>query len=118
MHSNSASASSTTNPFNLTDPSDLTNSTDFTAAAMSISRLVFNLIDDLLSSALLTSLILYFLDLESFAYLLLAYLFCFFNPFFLNKTVLAFLTFFFFLYPVYLAILQILYRPVEKQKRL
>ena len=98
IHSNSNSAGSATNP---TDFADFT----ATTIAVSISGLVPNSIDVLLSLALLTSAVLYFLDLGSSAHLLLIYLFYFPNPFFFNKVVLAFLT--------YLAILRILYKPVK-----
>ena len=50
------------------------------------------------------------LDLGSSAYLLLVYISYFPVSLFLNETVLAFLT--------RLAVLQILYRPIEKQVRL
>ena len=89
---------------------DLANSADSTAATISVSKLVPDLVDDLLSLALLTNMALHSLDLGSSAHLLLVYLSYFPNLFFLAKTVLAFLT--------CLAILRILYRPVETQARL
>ena len=93
--------------------SDPTNPTDSAAiaVAISISRLVPNLVDVLLSLVLLTSAVLYSLNLGSSIYLLLVYLFYFPISPSLNKTILAFLTFCSFLY---LAILRILYRPIKK----
>ena len=92
------------------DPANPTNSTDSATIAISISKLVPDLVDDLPSLALLTSAVLYSLDLGSSAHLLLVYLSYFSNLLFLAETVLAFLT--------CLAVLQILYRPVKTQARL
>ena len=114
IHFNSASTGSATNFANSTDPTDFTNSNTATAASITAFKLVPNLVDDLLSPALLTSAVLYSLNLGSFAYLLLTYLFYFSSPFFF-KTILVFLISCFYLC---LAILQILYRPVEKLKKL
>ena len=84
------------------------------AVAVSVSGLVPDLVDVLLSLVLLTGAVLHSLDLGSSAHLLLVYLFYFPVLLFLNETVLALLTFCPFLYP---AVLRILYRPVEKQVR-
>ena len=97
-------------PADPANPADSANSADFAAVAVSISKLVPDLVDDLPSLALLTGAVLYSLDLRSSAHLLLAYLFYFPVSLFPNKTVLAFLT--------CLAVLRIPYRPVEKQERL
>ena len=68
---------------------------NFTAAAaavtVSVSRLVFDLVDVLLSLALLTNAALHSLDLKSSVYLLLIYLSYFPNLFFLDETALVFL---------------------------
>ena len=93
---------------NFTNFADLTNSAAV-AVAISISELVPNLVNNLLSLTLLIGAVLYFFDLGSFAYLLLIYLFYFFN-----KTVLAFLMSYSFLYLACLAVLQILYRPIRR----
>ena len=85
-NSNSASASLTTSFTNLTNP------TAIASAAITAFRLVPDLVDDLLSLALLTSVVLYSLNLRSSTHLLLIYLFYFPILLFLNKTVLAFLT--------------------------
>ena len=74
------------------------------AVAVSVSGLVPDLVDVLLSLVLLTGAVLHSLDLGSSTYLLLAYISYF--PGSSDKTVLVFLT--------YLAVLRILYRPVEK----
>ena len=102
------------------DPTDPVDSTDFAnptaiTVAVSISGLVPDLVGVLLSLVLLTGVVLHSLDLGSSAYLLLVYLFYLPVSLFLNKTVLAFLMFCSFLC---LAVLRILYRPVEKQVRL
>ena len=85
------------------DPTDLADPAAV-AVAGSVSKLVPDLVDDLPSLALLTSAVLYSLDLGSSACLLLAYLFCFLVSFFFNETVLAFLTSCSFLYLAYLVI--------------
>ena len=92
------------------NPADPANPTTAASAAVTAFGLVPDLVDDLPSLALLTSVVLHSLNLRSSAYLLLVYLFYFFISLFLDKTVLAFLT--------CLAVLRILYRPVEKQVRL
>ena len=84
---------------------DLADPTDSVAVAVSVSKLVPGLVDNLPSLALLTGIVLYSLDLGSSARLLLIYMPYFSNMLFLAKTVLAFL--------MYLAVLQILYRPVK-----
>ena len=89
------------------DPVDPANSATIT---ISVSKLVPDSVDDLPSLALLTSVVLYSLDLGSSMYLLLVYLSYFSDLFFLNETALVFL--------IYLAILRILYRPIKKQVRL
>ena len=68
------------------------------AAAVTVFELVPDLVDVLLSLALLTALVLHSLDLGSSAYLLLVYLFYFPVSLFLDETVLAFLTSCSFLY--------------------
>ena len=82
------------------------------SAAITVTAflLVPNLVDVLLSLVLLTSAMLYSLNLGSSAHLLLVYLFYSPSPFFYSETVLAFL--------MCLAVLRILYRPIEKQVRL
>ena len=105
------------------DPADFTDPTDpadsaAVAVAVSVSKLVPNLVDNLLSLALLASAVLYSFNLGSFACLLLIYLFYFLISFFFNETVLAFLTSCSFLYLAYLAVPRILYRPVRIQVRL
>ena len=80
------------------------------AVAVSVSGLVPDLVDVLLSLALLTSIVLHSLDLGSSAHLLLAYISYFPGSFFHSEITLLFLT--------YLAVLRILYRPIEKQVRL
>ena len=102
--SDSASAGLTADPADLADPAAAA------SAAVTAFGLVPDLVDDLPSLALLTSAALHSLDLRSSAYLLLVYLFYLPVSLFLNKTVLVFLT--------CLAVLRILYRPVEKQVRL
>ena len=84
--------------------------TDFTIVAVSVSRLVPNLVNVLLSLTLLTGTVLYSLDLGSSARLLLIYMPYFSDMLFLAKTILVFL--------ICLAVLQILYRPVKTQVRL
>ena len=79
IHSDSASAGSAAD---LADPS---------AAAVTASGLVPGLVD-VLSLVPLTSAVLHSLDLRSSAHLLLVYLSWFPDPFFLNETVLVFLT--------------------------
>ena len=74
------------------DPANSADSADFAAAAATVFKLVPDSVDDLLSLALLTALVLHSLDLGSSTYLLLVYLSYFSDLFFLNKTVLAFLT--------------------------
>jgi len=80
------------------DPADFTNSAATIAAvtvaaiAVTISRLVPDSVDVLPSLALLTGVVLYSFNLSS-AHLLLIYIFYSPNLFFLNKTILAFLTF-------------------------
>ena len=85
---------------------------DSAAAAVAVTVTAFllvpDLVDVLLSLALLTGAVLHSLDLGSSAHLLLVYISYF--PSSSNKTVLVFLT--------YLAVLRILYRPVKKQVRL
>ena len=103
IYSDSNSASLAINPADFANPAAV-------AVAISISRLVPDLVDVLLSLTLLTGVALHPLDLGSFAYLLYVYLFYFPISLFLNKTVLAFL--------IYLAILRILYRPIKAQVRL
>ena len=98
-NSNSASTGLTTSFANLTNPAA-------TSATISVSRLVPNLVDILLSLALLTSMVLYSLNLGSSAYLLLIYISYFPSLFFYGEITLLFLT--------YLAILRILYRPIKK----
>ena len=87
---------------------------DLAAASAAVTVTAFllipDLVDVLLSLVLLTGAVLHSLDLGSSAYLLLAYISYFPSLSFLNETVLAFLT--------RLAVLRILYRPVEKQVRL
>ena len=80
------------------------------AASVAVFELVPDLVDVLPSLALLTALVLHSLDLGSAVHLLLVYLF--YSPVspFLNETVLVFLMFCPFLC---LAVLRILYRPVE-----
>jgi len=89
IHPNSASAGSAVD---LADP---------TAAAVTASKLVPDLLDDL-SLALLTNAVLYSLNLGSPACLLPVYLSYSPSPFFLAETVLAFLTSCSFLYPAIL----------------
>ena len=120
-NSNSDSTGLTINPADPTDPADPANPTDSTdsaAVAVSISKLIPDLVDDLPSLALLTGAVLYSLDLGSSAHLLLVYLSCFLVSFFLDETVLAFLTSCSFLYLACLAVPRILYRPVKKQEKL
>ena len=105
------------------DPADLANPADpadsaAVAVAVSVSELVPDSVDDLLSLALLAGTVLYSFDLGSFACLLLVCLFYFLVFFFLvsfffDETVLAFLTFYFFLYLACPAVPRILYRPVK-----
>ena len=108
IRSDSKSACLAVNPANPTDPADLA------IAAVTVTITAFLLVPDLVdvlpSLALLTGAALHSLNLRSSAYLLLVYLFYLSISLFLNKTILAFLT--------YLAILQILYRPIKKQVRL
>ena len=85
------------------NPADFANPTAI-AVAISISGLVPNLVDILLSLVLLTSAVLHSLNLGSSAYLLLTYISYF--PSLFNKTILVFLT--------CLTILRILYRPIKK----
>ena len=92
-----------------TDPADPADSA-VASAAVTAFGLVPDLVDDLPSLTLLTGAVLHSLDLRSSAHLLLVYLFYFPISLFLDETVLAFLT--------RLAVLRILYRPVEKQVRL
>ena len=92
------------NPINPADPANSA------AITVSVSELVPDSVDDLPSLALLTGAVLYSLDLGSSAHLLLVYLSYFSDLFFLDETALVFLT--------CLAVLRILYRPVEKQVRL
>ena len=106
-NSDSASASLTASFTNLADPAAITSATITITAFL----LVPDLVDVLLSLALLTGAVLHSLDLGSSAYLLLIYLFYFPISLFLNETVLAFLTFCSFLS---LAVLRILYRPIKK----
>ena len=103
----SDSAGLTINP---ADPADSADSADFAAAAVFVVEPVPDLVDDLPSLALLTGVVLYSLDLGSFAHLLLVYLSYFFDLLFLAETVLAFL--------MCLVVLQIPYRPVKTQARL
>ena len=97
------------------DPADFA---DSAAVAVSVSELVSDLVDDLPSLALLAGAVLYSLDLGSSACLLLACLSCFLVSFFLDETVLAFLTSCSFLYLACPAVPRILYKPVEMQVRL
>ena len=105
-NSDSASASATTSFANLTNPTNLAVNT--VTATVTAFLLIPDLVAVLLSLILLTGAVLYSLNLESSAYLLLIYISYF--PSSSNKTILVFLT-----YP---AILRILYRPIEKQVRL
>ena len=90
------------------NPANPANPTDLAVAAVAVTITAFllipDLVDVLLSLALLTSTVLYSLNLGSSTHLLLAYISYF--PSSSNKTVLVFLT--------CLAVLRILYRPVEK----
>ena len=112
-NSDSASADLTAGFANPANPADLA------VAAVAVTVTAFLLVPDLvavlLSLVLLTGAVLYSLDLRSSAYLLLVYLVYLPVSLFLDETVLAFLTFCSFLR---LAVLRILYRPVEKQVRL
>jgi len=108
IHSASASAGSAVD---FADPADPA------AAAVTAFELVPDLIDDL-SLALLTGAVLHSLDLGCSAHLLLVYPSYFSDPFFLDKTVLAFLTFLMSCSFPCLTVLQILYRPVKKPERL
>ena len=101
IHSNTNSASLAINPTDFADPTTI-------AVTISISALVPNLVDVFLPFTLLTSAVLYSLNLRYSTHLLLIYISYF--PSLSNKTVLVFLT--------YLAVLRILYRPVKKQVRL
>ena len=103
IRSDSESAGLAVDPAGFTNPAAV-------AVAVSVSRLVSNLVDVLLSLILLTSAVLHSLDLGSSAYLLLAYISYFPGSFFHGEIALLFLT--------CLAVLRILYRPVEKQVRL
>ena len=103
IRSDSDSAGLAVDPADFADPAAV-------AVAVSVSGLVPDLVDVLLSLVLLTGAVLHSLDLGSSAHLLLVYLFYFPVSLFLDETVLAFLT--------CLAVLRILYRPVEKQVRL
>ena len=89
--------------------------TNFAAIAVTVSvfELVPNLVNNLLSLALLTGVVLYSFDLGSFVCLLLTCLFYFFN-----ETVLAFLTSYSFPYLACPAVLQIPYRSVRRQEKL
>ena len=104
IRSNSESAGLAIDPTNLANPAD----SAVTTIAITITAflLVPDLVDVLLSLALLTSVVLYSLNLGSSTHLLLVYISYFPILLFLNKTVLAFLT--------RLAVLRILYRPVKK----
>ena len=108
IRSNSNSAGLAINPTNFANLAAIA-----VAVAISISvtafRLVFNLVDDL-SLTLLTSAVLYSLNLGCSAHLLLIYISYSSSSFFYNETALVFL--------MYLAILRILYRPIKKQVRL
>ena len=97
------------------DPADSTNLTDSAAVAVavSVSELVPDSVDNLLSLTLLTGAVLYSVNSGSFTCLLLAYL-----SYFLDETVLAFLTSYSFPYLACPAVLQIPYRPVGRQERL
>ena len=107
IYSNSKSTSLAINPTNPTNPTNLAITT--IAVTITAFLLVPDLVDVLLSLTLLTSAVLYSLNLGSSAYLLLIYISYFSSS--SNKTVLVSLTFYSFLY---LAILQILYRPIKK----
>ena len=107
IRSNSDSAGLTINP---ADPANPADSADSAAVTVSVSDLVPNLVDNLPSLALLTGAVLYSLNLRSSVHLLLVYLSYFSDLLFFTETVLAFL--------MCLAVLQILYRPVEMQARL
>jgi len=93
IYPDSVSAGLTTNP---TNPA--------VATAITVFRLVPNLINDL-SFTLLTSAVLCSFNLRSSAHLLLVYLFYFPSPFFLKKIVLIFLTSCSFPYLAYSAVL-------------
>ena len=77
--------------FDSADPADLADSAVAVAVAVSVFELVPDLVDDLLSLALLTGMVLYSLDLGNSVYLLLIYLSYFSDLLFLAETVLAFL---------------------------
>ena len=104
-------------PADLADPADPADSAAV-AVAVSVSELVPDSVDDLLSLALLAGAVLYSFDSGSFACLLLACLSYFLVFFFLDETVLAFLTSCSFLYLACPAVPRILYRPVGMQVRL
>ena len=105
------SAGSTAGFADLADPAAVASA----AVTVTAFLLVPDLVDVLLSLVLLTGAVLHSLNLRSSAHLLLIYLVYLPISLFLNKTVLAFLTFCSFLCP---AVLQILSRPVKKQVRL
>ena len=87
------------------DPADSADSADSAVTSVAVFELVPDLVDDLLSLALLTALVLHSLDLRNSAHLLLIHLFYFSISLFPDETILAFLT--------CLAVLYILYRPVK-----
>ena len=89
IRSDSNSAGLAVNPVNPADPA---NSADSAAVAVSVSELVPDLVNNLLSLALLTGTVLYSLNLGSSAHLLLVCLSYFSDLLFLAETVLAFLT--------------------------
>ena len=90
------------------DPANPADSADSTAAAIAITAflLVPDLVDILLSLTLLTGVVLHSLNLGSSAHLPLVYISYSPSSFFYGEIALLFLT--------CLAILRILYRPVEK----
>ena len=97
------------------DPTNSANLADSAAVAVavSVSELVPDSVDDLLSLALLTGAVLYSFNSGSSACLLLACL-----SYFLDKTVLAFLTSYSFPYLACPAAPRIPYRPIKTQARL
>ena len=86
-NSDSDSAGLTASTADFTDPAD-----SAAAASVAVFELVPDLVNDLLSLALLTDAALHSLNLRSSAHLLLVYLFYFPVSLFLDETVLAFLT--------------------------